>query len=223
MVFPNKKYMKRTIRRSAPISRLQKDVRMLKRVAIPEIKFLDTTISFTSVISVLQIAPVSLMAQGDTDSTRDGDEVLLKNLYWKGILSNDVSAGSSTPTLTRILIVQDNQQDSDSVVFTVTDLLQTEAIDSYYKADGNHKRFKVLYDKVHSTNVFKSETDLTKSGMDRKWITKSHKLNRKLYFNGTAATQASQGRGKLYFCAISDHSGLGSDMEFQARLTYQDS
>ncbi len=205
------------------VARLVKDVRMLKRVSVPEVKHFDTGVSFTDVISTLQIAPLSLMAAGDSDETRDGDQILVKNLYFKGIINNDVSAGTSTPTLTRILIVQDNQQEVDGGVFSATELLEADDLNSYYQASSNHRRFKVLYDRVHATNVFLSATDLTKASMDRKWVQGSIKLNRKMYFNGTASTQSSQGRGKLYLCAISDHSSLGSDLEFITRMTFQDS
>ncbi len=215
MTFPHKKYLHKTIKGSKPtITKLQKDVKMLKRVAVPEVKFHDTAITTAGAVTLV-INPVSLIAQGDTDATRDGDEIYVKNLYVKGLLAADTGSDGQ---LIRFLIIQDKQQDADASVFTSTDFLQSDVWNSFYKADGNQKRFKVLSDRVHQIgdNQNGDSTD-----NNRKYISLNAKINQKMYFNGTAATLSSAGRGKLYVCYICNAGTPVTDL--QCRLTFQDS
>ncbi len=226
MPFPNQKYMKRTIRGSkkpqTSFKKLKKDVTFLKKVCTPEIKFLDTTITTVSA-QTLVILPISLMAQGDTSNTRDGDNVIFKNLYVKGAL-NGASNGASENFI-RLMVVRDNLQDSDGNVFQSTDLLQTDDWNSFYKADGNQTRFKILSDKVHHIGDSNTANGLG-MGTLKKYVSLKIKLNYKSYFNGTAATQASAGKGKLYLCYI-DVLGAGTGTaitpDIKCRLTFQDS
>ncbi len=217
---------KRYTRKRAPrgkLTRLAKDVRMLKRVAIPEVKFIDTTVQTVSSTSLVKV-PVSLIEQGDNSSQRDGDEILLKYLYLKGSITSEVGLGDATvDDHCRVIVLQDMQQDADGAIFSTLDFLQLDNWNSYYHADGNQKRFRVLSDKmIHLGRVGNTAGgEVFQATACSKYISLKIKLDRKLYFNGTSDTQASQGRGKIYVCYIGETYNYVIDL--QARLTFQDS
>ncbi len=195
---------------------------MLKRVAIPEVKFFDTAINTATATTLVKI-PVSLMADGDTSSTRDGDEIMVKNLYVKGSITAVESNGNIADSHTRVLIVQDNQQEPDATEFTTLDFLQTNVWNSYYNADSNQRRFRVLSDKMYHFGQVNQAADASvyQETASSKYFSLNIKLNRKMYFNGPANTQVSQGRGKLYVCYISQLVNM--EVDVQARMTFQDS
>ncbi len=204
------------------LSKLEKKVNQLAKVATPEVKFFDTAVTTTSALTLVKI-PVSLVGQGDTDVLRDGDEIMIKNLYVKGSVTAAVAAGTVIDDHIRVILLQDFQQDADASVFVTLDFLQTDVWNSYYQASGNQKRFKVLSDKVYHIGAVGQSggTETYQSTASSRAISYNIKLNRKMYFNGTATSQASQGRGKLYVCYISESTLHGIDI--QARMTFQDS
>ncbi len=210
---------------AAALKKLERKVTKLAKVATPEIKFHDTAVTTASAVTLVKV-PISLIAQGDTDSLRDGDEIMLKNLYIKGSVSTSLSAANIVDDQIRIILLQDFQQDADATAFTTVDLLQSDVWNSFYKADGNQKRFKILSDRMHHMGVVcegtqNAGTESYQSTASNKYITQRVSLNRKMYFNGVGDTLANQGRGKLYMCYISERSL--HTMDFQVRLTFQDS
>lgn len=228
MTWIRKSYMKKTIRGSkkpSKLSKLEKDVKQLKRVATPEVKVIDTDITDATMSTSLEANPISLVATGDDDSSRDGDTILVKNIYIRGVLH---SANTADGNLVRCILVQDYEQDGNASVFTTTDFLQADNLESFYQSDTNHRRFKVLYDKVHYVAPYILDTVNgvgAASTPSKKMVQIKVRLNKKIYFNGTAATQASAGRGKIYWCTLMDDISGGGSVSFNgnARVTFQDS
>lgn len=87
------------------------------------------------------------IAQGDTGETRDGDQVKLLSLTWRGLVSNNLA---TSPLSYRMIIFQDRQCDSSDP--TPGDLLQdagtTSSVFSQLNMD-NKMRFKVLHDEFY--------------------------------------------------------------------------
>ena len=212
------------------VQKLKKDLNKLKKVATPEVKVHDTDVTNSDIGTALEITPVSLIAQGDDDSSRDGDQILGKKLYIRGFLFHDTDTGGTDVdgVLVRCMLVQDMEQAPNASIFTATDLLQANNLESHYQSDTDHQRFRVLYDKVHYLGpkfISTASSIAYASGVDKKMIVINKKIDKKMYFNGTASTQASAGKGKLYWCMMIDDQGANGTVSFNgtSRLTFQDS
>ncbi len=98
--------------------------------------------------NTVNITPISLVAIGDTASDREGNKIVLSTLQLKYTVKQSVSA---TATRIRVMLVLDKQ--TNGVIYTAGDLLQSTAIGtaivSPLNLDGAF-RFKVLYNKVHT-------------------------------------------------------------------------
>ncbi len=206
-------------KRTSDFQKLKKEVKQLKKVATPELKFIDSDLDSANVSTTLLKIPINLSAEGDSVTTRDGNQILVKDVMVRGLLTTATDE-AAVPSLTRLMVVMDYEQDSTSL-FSTTDLLQSDDIDSFKKMDQNQRRFSILYDKVHYCGSQNSTTGVT-TDPAKKWIEIKIRLNRKVYYNGASATEASLGRGKLHFCLISDAANL-VDFEGTSRVTFQDS
>lgn len=84
---------------------------------------------------------VNPLQQGDTSTTRDGDQVKFTKLYYKGFVSN---TDPNSPHAVRFTILQDKQADGNAIVDT--DVHQIANL-AYSPLNMQNKlRFKVLHD-----------------------------------------------------------------------------
>lgn len=93
---------------------------------------------------------LTLVPQGDTDLTRDGDKLMMKTLRLDYMIAADTA--SAYPYVSRVMLVQ-VPEDSSGYVPSPATLLQNigsaaEAIISPYDHDNRYKH-RVLYDKTH--------------------------------------------------------------------------
>lgn len=116
------------------------------------------------------IENLTLVPQGDTDITRDGDKLLMKTLRFNYMW---VSRSSSPyPYLIRTLLVQ-SLESSTSYIPTVSTVLQSTGSDaqgivSPYNHD-NRYRHRILYDKVHQVSSWMSSVGVA-AGTDVKAV-----------------------------------------------------
>ncbi len=113
-----------------------------------EFKFHDVQEN-TQILNVTpNILQITNIPQGDTDTSRDGNQVKLVRLYVRYTLTLQAAV---TTVFVRIIIVKDKQ--TNGAIYTASDLLTDvtggDAIVSPFNPD-NQFRFAILYDKVHA-------------------------------------------------------------------------
>lgn len=133
---------------------------------------------------------ISNIAQGDTDLTRDGDE-----LYLKSIHLNWSFVGADATNKMRIVVFQWFGDDNANPP-AATDLFQTNSATGYFGAfrKDYSSLFKVLYDKQLVTDTYNNIRHGKKS------IYKGFRKKIK-YIAGTAS-----GTNQIYTCMVSDSS-----------------
>lgn len=157
------------------------------------------------------ITQLTNIAQGDTKSTRDGDQVKLTQIYVNGIIQKHASA---TATSVRILLVMDKQ--TNGAIYTLADLLEdTSASDNIVSANNldNKFRFKVLYDKVFN---------VSNSGESRRKYKIFKKLPIKIRYDGNAGDITDITSWSLSLVAIADEATNTPGHTFFARLRFVD-
>lgn len=147
---------------------------------------------------------------GDTSSSRDADEVLIKSLK-----SRINIVGIDDTNVVRVMFVIDHEP--KQATMSISDLLDTAVIPppfAFRKMDYK-KRFTVLHDRTFST-VLSTESE-------QQWIQFNQPLNLKTHYaaGANAGTSADITRNALYLVILSD-SGVTAHPTFNAatRITY---
>lgn len=137
------------------------------RTQLREIKNVSATLpTFTSSTGDIQL--VNGIAQGDTESTRDGRYILPQKLLFNLWLS--YNAGTSDINF-RVLCVVDTMPTGSTPA--ITDVLETAEAASHYNLD-NASRFRICFDKLYflpredtstlRTRVYHESCDVSKCG-----------------------------------------------------------
>jgi hypothetical protein len=173
---------------------------------IQEKKSFDTGFG-SGVSSTGTIQKLSTIPQGDTDSTRDGDALLVIKIE---LITSFVFA--DTTNIGRLILVRWNQDDSSAAPAAVTDLLQTATPFSPYNRDNERaKKFSVIYDKIYMVgatgpNIVGSQTKIP--------------YQSRISFQATANT----GTGHIYAFMISDSTAIAHPVfSYVARVWFTDS
>lgn len=118
---------------------LIKSVSMLKGLINSELHYKDTTLT-GSIGSTMQFNGLTLISQGDTDTTREGNKILAHDVYGRfEVVKHDTAVND----IVRIVLLVDKEQ--DGTVATGADLLQTVSVYSpLNQVDG--KRFVIIKD-----------------------------------------------------------------------------
>lgn len=183
-----------------------KGVRYIKSLVNAEVKNLDTTSTGINVSSTGTVISLNSIAQGDSQSNRDGLSILTKYLFGRidtGLVAPAVS------TFIRIIFFIDKQQQGDTTP-SVTDVLQSSTtlspLNTFQKG-----RFKILRDKT----VILNPASRTNS---------NHKFNIKLghhiRYNGTSGTDIQ--KGGVYMLLLSNEPTNAPVVAYNLRLTYYD-
>ncbi len=179
-----------------------------------EKKFHEVDIDGVGVDTTNVLIPLTGIVRGNSDITRNGDEVIIKSIEIRLELRSNVTAniGSSA----RFIVIQ--WHPTDSTAPTIANILLAGTISRLTKqgflVDGR-KNFTVLSDRMIQVSTV-AGTEFMHSP---KWmITK--KFRKKIDYNGTAVT----GLNNIYLLAVSDF-GTGSTepvMFGGSRFTYID-
>lgn len=193
MPFYRRTYRRRTMtrpRKSFRRYRYKKFVKKVKAIAnkAGEKKFFATTSGgFQGVDWTGTITSISDISQGDTDVTRDGDQVYIRSLEF----SWEVSVGD-TYNIVRLLVVQWFPATTPAV----TDILLTNGSNDGVLSPYNHDsrfQFKVLYDRKIHVN-----TDMPNRSLKFR-LYKNFRYRRIQYIGG-----GTTGQNKIYIIKISD-------------------
>ncbi len=151
---------------------------------------------------------ISNVAQGDTNATRDGNQIMVNDFLTRFTTSMHATA---TVTFVRFIIFKDIQ--SNGVLPTVAELLRGASVTSALNIV-NGRRFTVLYDKLYSMDDIKSHSSQAKVFRNLGSL--------KIRYLDSTANQAGAGTNALYVCAVSSEATNTPTIAFDFRLRFRD-
>jgi len=123
-------------------------IRNINKRLASEVKKADTAVTDATIAAAGATFNLTAIAQGDTSSTREGNQIQPKYISGHG---NVTLIGANAATV-RMLIVQDTKQVADTTP-AVTDVLTASTPESLFNATSmSTGRFNIIYDKVFWTN-----------------------------------------------------------------------
>lgn len=159
----------------------------------------------TAVPNTGLIYPIVSLAIGDGDGARTGRSVFLRTLLSRIRFTKHASAST---TVIRLMLIQDNQQISDTTP-AIADILQYVDVDSPLNLNSSG-RFKVL----------KNATIMLDTNKPMYHTEKYRKLWHHVRYNGDAATDIQ--KGGLYWLMLSDQVTNTPVVDYYTRVGYHD-
>ena len=151
-----------------------------------------------------------LIPEGSDYNERTGRSIKLKSIAIKAQLKVNATAELNT---IRVMVVRTLLNSSSAP--TVSDVLQSVDINSFRNRENNQRSFNVLYDRNITLSLDNDN--------EYKQFSFYKKLDSHMYFSGTAATEASSGKGAIYLMLLSDQSVNTPTMaNCHTRITYVD-
>ncbi len=155
-------------RRRNPGRQALREVRRIKKVinASTELKHKTTEVNALNLnTNAAAASSMVLMQQGDTASTREGDDITLKNMTWK--LQFQIATAEANPVTLRMLIVYDRRPLGAGI--GLADVLNAERTWGLMNLDGDMKgRFQIIHDNVFEFATGGQEAHYTKGYVDLK-------------------------------------------------------
>lgn len=194
-----------------------KSVRLgtMARYAYKGVKYLRSLVNSekhkydTSISQVVTTAPafvqINDLAIGDTDSTRTGNSVLMKDMSYRGIFYINPA---NTVSWLRMVILMDTQQIGDTTP-AFNDIFEANTVNSQLNSN-TVGRYTILKDKVY---VLSDQ----KPGMSIKGVIP---LKTHARFNGTSNADIQKNGIYAYFVSADATNGPTINMNF--RLNYYD-
>lgn len=176
-----------------------------------EHKYQTGELDAVNVIATGSVTKMVSVSQGDTDSTRDGDELRISRITFRG---NFTVNNTAVFNRCRLIIFQWKQSDTD-VTPTVAMILNNTA-NTTQLIDGitNHDRsdlFNILYDKTHYVNYYGTAMSRIRGS--------ARKFNHVQKFTGGATT----GTNQIYALYVADQITNTPTMNLQVAMHYTDS
>lgn len=172
-----------------------------------ENKYLDVLLLTTELFSG-NVYSLSNVPQGDTDITRNGDQLVQRALRVKGNV-----IVSDTTNMSRLILFRWKNESVPVVgdILSATYVGTPQAPHSPYHHDGR-TNFTVLYDKTFSVDTYN-----TQRIFDTGWI---NLRNKKQYYSGGSSSAEKNG---IFALIISDSGAVGNPVtNLVSRMTYQD-
>lgn len=156
----------------------------------PELKFHDTDISKTNITSAFGVTNIvdclNVVAQGDTQSSRDGRRIWVKSIHLSGVFYGTTS-GVELRQRVRVILYLDTQ--CNGAAITGVQLLQAFNCESH-RAIEHTSRIKVLSDKIYAfPPVGTFSTAVTQIPGHKQWRINKN-CNIPIDYDSTAATGA---------------------------------
>lgn len=183
----------------------------VKNLINVEFKELDLKRTITAVTSSVIITNPTLLAQGDTKSSRSGNSIRLKSIRWKAQFKINSSA---VATYIRCMIVLDKQ--TNGATFAIADLLEDPTLHNVIVSPrdrDNKNRFSVLHDRVIQLNI---------SGNQTSYFNVYKPLNHIINFDGVTNAIGDVTSNCLYLVICSDEATNTPIITDFCRLTFID-
>jgi hypothetical protein len=157
------------------------------------------------------ITALSILVQGDTNLTRDGNSIKCVGFDFRYFWSINASATSS---LARIIIFMDTR--CVGAAPTATDVVASSTI-ALPNVDSQPNRFVVLYDATHSLVLAAESRQHVSSAMTLAAVKGVH-----FTFAGNAGTVADLRGACLFVYVLSNEATNTPSVDFQSRLWFVD-
>lgn len=178
----------------------------------PEKKFFDTAITFSfdttmEASSTAATGGILLIPQGDTQSTRDGRQCVIKSVQVRGTLLFNPGAGAVGSTYAFMYMILDTQ--ANGAYPAITDIFTSNMAELNMLNLNNSGRFRIL-----KKWVMKFES---KAGVTTAWepvvrqIEHFEKMNLLVDYSGTAGAITEIRSNNIIFAFGSDGSTTGAD------------
>lgn len=188
------------------LSKLWRQIKYVKGMINSEKKFHDSSGS-TAASATPTVHALTQIAQGDSQATRDGNSILVRNLRLSMLWSNHASATAGT--FCRCVIVKDNQQVSDTDPQWL-DVFESATVTSPLNAE-KIGRFQLLKDMTFTLNNDDKENKIIKLNLP---------LKHHVRYNGTAGTDIQ--KGGLYLMYCSNQGANTAAVSLEARVSFYD-
>jgi len=185
-----------------------KGVKRLKRLVNVEKKKFDQTID-TTVSTTGSVLPLSNVAQGDTDQTRDGNSIKPLYLFGRARMTLYPSGGD---TSLRVILLRDTQQTADTTP-VIGDILDGSFALDFTLCPLNNEsvgRYTILSDRTYT--MYTDKPILTTILRVR--------LGGHIRFNGVNGTDIQ--KNGLYLLLVSNQATEVPTFQWAPRLTYTD-
>lgn len=170
------------------------------------------------------VQDLTLVPQGDTDTTRDGDKLTLTSLKLNYFIDPQ---SAQLDHYFRIIILQWHELTAATTP-SATSILQNvstdrDAILSEYTWDYK-ARFKIMYDRVHYIRPLTTNTGNYCENIPTQRISKFIKIPRKTIDYVAGGTNGNHHIFMVAFsCAVNGAAGASPYLNYNVRLTYKDS
>lgn len=200
------------------LQRLEKRIKNVYKNIKQEIKIHDSVYTFNPSRDNStgdNIRALTAIAQGDTDITRDGNQINVKSIQVKGQIYMDVAVGQSQTV--RMIIFRDNNY-LNATVPTPAMILEPTAFgtsDAPYGMRNRRERdrFKVIYDKLFTLNT---------SGANTLPFNIYRRVNTKTTF--ADVTNSAYGKNSFWLMVISGAGATGRPtVNSISRVSFTDS
>lgn len=169
-----------------------------------ELKFFDTALSFNfdRTGEIPATGQLALIPQGDTQSTREGRQAVIKSVQIRGDIFMDPGAAANGVDIAYLYLVHDRQANSEAA--SITDVFTSANMESNLLNLNNDKRFRILKKWVIPLNSG-AGVDAAYNGVVRT-IEFYRKVNIKMDFSSTtgAITEITQNNIFLMAGALGD-------------------
>lgn len=190
---------------------------------VGELKFLDTAHSDATLASAMTFYNPMIVAQGTTESNRDGRKINIRSIHLRGFATLlNATDVTNTSTLMRMRVVLDKQ--CNGAQFAATDLLESDSVNSFMNL-ANRNRFVTLMDKVFAFSCpGASATGAAYSfGEIVKPIQFNLKCNIPIEYDNSVTTGAIGSVRSNYICIVLQTStGELINVSFTSRIRFTD-
>jgi hypothetical protein len=191
-------------------SEFAKDAQVSEKVTGQPFGWNNTGYVMNDTVTTGNVRNLCLIPEGSDYNERTGRSIKLKSIAIKAQLKVNATAELNT---IRVMVVRTLLNSSSAP--TVSDVLQSVDINSFRNRENNQRSFNVLYDRNITLSLDNDN--------EYKQFSFYKKLDSHMYFSGTAATEASSGKGAIYLMLLSDQSVNTPTMaNCHTRITYVD-
>ncbi len=191
--------------------------RVINRAGEP--KFIDTTIAINPIAGSSIITPLTLVATGDTDVTREGSRIKIISIQIRGIIFTD--ADSATGSTCRMILFRNNTRNNGSLPAVVS-ILETDSFKAFRNKDNNYD-FKILWDHVDVVNPSGAPVADDVIVSRRVKYYKRYKKALNAYYDGNGATIGDAEKGHLFLMVMSNNaSTFAPTFDLNIRVVFKD-
>ncbi len=187
-------------------------------LALKENKFNNIGTNPAPVVGTSAVVRLTGIAQGDTDITRDADNIYVTSVQMKSVWSS--VATTIEDTILKIFLVQ--QRDVRGTILGITELFDTDSVTSMRQVD-NSKNFRILKQKTIRIPAKAgpiADNIITNVQYDMYYKFKNPIRTK---YQGTSSAVASDDRNALYLIFMCNQSsGTAATGTATIRVTFKD-